>query len=162
MTSAPLPPPQPLPKSLWGDQWRFMAIAAQDLQAAFTESPMRYQCLPENLWPFNLGLAADLPIPGVVIYAGRQSRALGQWLANQQPQALTYVADDPRRSGGLVLRTGEINRWIVATFVDPEMATAAAVFSQRQHTAKGLHFLWVQPDDSGVTSTGVWLLRLSC
>jgi len=159
MTSAPLPPPQPLPESLWGDQWRFMAIAAQDLQGAFTETPMRYQSLPESLWPLNLGLAADLPIPGVVIYAGRQSRALGQWLADQRPQSLIYIADDPRRSGGLVLRTGEIQRWIVATFADPEIATAAAVFRQRQTQAKGLHFLWVQPDDSGVTSTGVWLLR---
>ncbi|MEB3160883.1 MAG: Tab2 family RNA-binding protein, partial [Synechocystis sp.] len=85
MTS--LPPPQPLPESLWGDQWRFLAIAAQDLQAAFTAQPMRYQSLPENLWPLNLGLAADLPIPGVVIYAGRQAKALGQWLAEQQPQS---------------------------------------------------------------------------
>ncbi len=157
MTASPLPP-QPLPESLWGDQWRFMAITAQDLQTALTDQPMRHQHLPENLWPFNLGLAADLPIPGVVIYAGRQSRALGQWLADQQPQSLTYVADDPRRSGGLVLKTKAMNRWIVATFADPEMATAAAVFSQRQQNAKGLHFLWVQPDESGITSTGVWLL----
>jgi hypothetical protein len=136
-----------------------MAIAAQDLYAAFTAQPMRYQSLPDHLWPLPLGLAADLPIPGVVIYAGRQARALGQWLADQQPQSLMYVADDPRRSGGLVLRTGEVDRWIVATFTDPEMAIAAAVFSQRKQAAKGLHFLWVQPDDTGITSTGIWLLR---
>ncbi|MEB3228940.1 MAG: Tab2 family RNA-binding protein [Synechocystis sp.] len=156
---SPLPPPQPLPESLWGDRWRFLTIAAQDLQTALTTLPQRYQFLPETLWPVNLGLAADLPIPGMVIYAGRQARFLGQWLSEQDPCSLTYIADDPRLSGGLVLKTGEMHRWIVATFADPEMATAAAVFHQRQRTAKGLHFLWVQPDDSGVTSTGVWLLQ---
>jgi hypothetical protein len=136
-----------------------MAIAAQDLQTALTARPQRYQSLPDNLWPMNLGLAANLPIAGMVIYAGRQARALGQWLAEQTPHSLTYIADDPQRSGGLVLRTGTINRWIMATFADPEMAAAAKVFAQRQQAANGLHFLWVQPDDSGVTSTGVWLLQ---
>lgn len=153
-------PPQPLPESLWGNQWRFLAIAAQDLPDALTAQPMRFRHLPDDRWPLPLGLAADLPIPGVMIYAGRQSRALGQWLMEQKPQSLTYVADDPRQSGGLVLKTEAGQRWIVATFSDPEIATAAAVFSQRQHHAKGLHFLWIQPDDTGITSTGVWLLRL--
>jgi hypothetical protein len=120
---------------------------------------MRYKSLPEQLMPLPLGLAADLPIPGIVIYGGRQCRALGQWLTEQKPASLLYIAEDPQQSGGLVLHTQNGDRWVMVTFKDAEMATAAAVFNQRQQKAKGLHFLWLQPDDSGVTTTGVWLLK---
>ncbi|MBE9176415.1 DUF1092 family protein [Synechocystis salina LEGE 06155] len=152
------PPPQPLPDSLLGESWQFVALPAQDIWPYFGDRPMRYQSMPEHLSPLQLGLAADLPIPGVVIYGGRQCRQIGQWLAEQQPTSLLYIAEDPQQSGGLVLHTQTGDRWVMVTFKDGEMATAAGVFSQRQQKAKGLHFLWLQPDDSGVTTTGFWLL----
>lgn len=154
-----LSPPQPLPDRLLGESWSFLALAAQNLWPAFGDRPMRYRFLPEKLMPLQLGLAADLPIPGIVIYGGRQCRQIGQWLTEQQPLSLQYIAEDPQQSGGLVLHTQSGDRWVMVTFKDPQMATAAAIFSQRQHQAKGLHFLWLQPDDSGVTTTGIWLLN---
>lgn len=153
------PPPQPLPDRLLGESWQFVALPAQDIWPYFGDRPMRYRVIPEHLSPLQLGLAADLPVPGVVIYGGRQCRQIGQWLAEQQPTSLLYIAEDPQQSGGLVLHTETSDRWVMVTFKDGEMATAAGVFSQRQQKAKGLHFLWLQPDDSGVTTTGFWLLQ---
>ena len=152
-------PPQPLPDALVGESWSFVALAAQDLWPAFGDRPMRYRSMPSKLLPLEMGLAADLPIPGVVIYGGRQCRLIGQWLMEQQPTSLLYIAEDPQRSGGLVLHTHNGDRWVMVTFNDVQMATAAAVFNQRQQKSRGLHFLWLQPDDSGVTTTGVWLLQ---
>jgi hypothetical protein len=51
------------------------------------------------------------------------------------------------------------DRWILATFQDPEVAQAAQTFQERKQLNKGLHFLLVQPDDSGVTDSGFWLLQ---
>lgn len=153
------PPPQPLPESLWGEQWRFAALPASDLMTAFQDHPIPYLDFPEDLWPLNLGIPSDRLIPGVIIYAGRQARYLGQWLASLDPVSLHYQALDLNQSGGLVLEAGLSDRWIIATFTDGEMATKAQTFMNRQTEAQGLHFLLVQPDDSGMTTTGVWLLQ---
>ncbi|MEB3248035.1 MAG: Tab2/Atab2 family RNA-binding protein [Merismopediaceae bacterium] len=153
------PPPQPLPESLWGEQWRFAALPASDLMTVFQDYPIPYLDFPEDLWPVNRGIASDRLIPGVIIYAGRQARYLGQWLASIGPVSLHYQALDLNEAGGLVLEAGLSDRWIMATFNDGEMATNAQTFMNRQMEAQGLHFLLVQPDDSGMTTTGVWLLQ---
>jgi hypothetical protein len=51
------------------------------------------------------------------------------------------------------------DRWILNTFDDPDMRSAAQQYEQRKQASQGLHFLLVQPDDSGMTYTGFWLLR---
>jgi hypothetical protein len=72
------------------------------------------------------------------------------------PVALNYVAGAP---DGLILEAGLVDRWIIATFEDPEVRTAATEYEQRKQDSQGLHFFLVQPDDSGMTYTGFWLLR---
>ncbi|MER3590014.1 MAG: hypothetical protein C4322_21265, partial [Mastigocladus sp. ERB_26_1] len=52
-----------------------------------------------------------------------------------------------------------VDRWILVTFTDPEVAAAGRVYEQRKQESCGLHFLLVQPDDSGMTFSGFWLLR---
>jgi hypothetical protein len=37
--------------------------------------------------------------------------------------------------------------------------TAAQNYTTRKALAKGLHFLVVQPDDSGITYSGFWLFK---
>jgi hypothetical protein len=69
---------------------------------------------------------------------------------------LNYIPGDP---DGLILEAGLADRWVVATFSDPEVAAAAQAFRSRQQANRGLHFLLVQPDDSGMTYSGFWLLR---
>jgi hypothetical protein len=107
------------------------------------------------LKPINLGLASTIPIPGVVIYGGRQSMRLARWLQEANPVTLNYIAGAP---DGLILEASLADRWILATFEDEEVAAAAKVYAQRKQVSKRLHFLLVQPDDSGMTYSGFWLL----
>ncbi|MDZ7956531.1 MAG: Tab2/Atab2 family RNA-binding protein [Aulosira sp. DedQUE10] len=150
------PPPAPLPENLWGEQWRFATLSAGDVETAFSDRPIPILHLPEFLKPLNLGLPSTAPVPGVVIYGGRHSMRLARWLHEARPVALNYIAGAP---DGLVLEAGLADRWIVATFEDTEVTSAAKVYQQRQQLSQGLHFLLVQPDDSGMTYSGFWLLQ---
>lgn len=150
------PPPTPLPENLWGEQWRFATIAAGEIEEAFVDRPIPILEMPEFLLPINLGIASTTSIPGIIIDGGRQSMRLSRWIQNAQPVALNYIAGTPN---GLVLEAGLVDRWVVATFEDREVAAAAQMYKQRQQLSKGLHFLLVQPDDSGMTYTGFWLLQ---
>lgn len=150
------PPPTPLPENLWGEQWRFATLPSGDIEAAFTERPIPILEMPEFLLPINLGLASTIPVPGVVIYGGRQSMRLARWLQESRPVALKYVAGE---LAGLILEAALVDRWIVATFEDQEVEVAAKAYEQRKQLSQGLHFLLVQPDDSGMTYSGFWLLQ---
>lgn len=149
------PPPAPLPENLWGEQWRFATISAGDIVESFSQRLIPVKEMPEFLLPLNLGLASTVSIPGVVIDGGRKSMQLARWLQNIHPVALNYIPGDP---SGLVLEAGLVERWIVNTFTDKEVISAAVAYSQRQQLTKGLHFLLVQPDNSGMTYSGFWLL----
>lgn len=150
------PPPMPLPETLWGEQWRFAAISAGDLISAFTDRPIPVLEMPDFVLPLNLGLASTTPVPGVIIDGGRQSLKLAWWLQKVRPVALNYVAGEPH---GLILEAGLVDHWVVATFDDPEVQEAANTYQKRQQTSQGLHFLLVQPDNSGMTYSGFWLLK---
>lgn len=150
------PPPTPLPENLWGEKWRFATLSAADVEEAFSDRPIPILNMPEYLKPINLGLASTLPVPGVIIYGGRQSMRLARWLQQADPVSLSYIAGAP---DGLILEAGLVDRFIVATFFDQEVAASAQSFEQRKQQSKGLHFLLVQPDDSGMTYTGFWLLQ---
>jgi hypothetical protein len=151
-----LPPPAPLAENLWGDRWQFATLAAGDLVDAFSDRPIPILQMPESLLPLSLGLASTVAIPGVVIEAGRRSRQLAQWIEQAQPVALTYNAGPP---GGVILSAGLIDRWILATFEDADVAAAGQAFEQRKQASQNLHFLLVQPDETGMTYSGFWLLR---
>ncbi|MDZ4873990.1 MAG: hypothetical protein CLLPBCKN_003386 [Chroococcidiopsis cubana SAG 39.79] len=150
------PPPVPLPENLWGDRWRFASLPAGDLEAAFKDRPLPILDMPEFLLPLNLGLASTIAVPGIIIYGGRKSMQLARWLQAAQPIALNYV---PGELAGLILEAGLADRWVVATFSDSEAIASAQTYAQRQQQSQGLHFLLVQPDDSGMTYTGFFLLR---
>lgn len=150
------PPPLPLSENIWGDAWRFAAIGAGDIEAAFGDRPIPIFQMPEEFLPINLSLPSTIAIPGVVIDGGKKSMALARWLAEVQPVALNYIPGAP---DGLILEAGLVDRWVVATFEDPEVAAAGRIYQERQEFSQGLHFLLVQPDDSGMTYTGFWLLK---
>jgi hypothetical protein len=150
------PPPLPLPENLWGEQWRFASLTAGDIAEAFTDRMIPVLEMPEGLLPLHLGLASTTLVPGVVIIAGRRSMQLARWLQNSRPASLSFISGAP---DGLILEAGLIDRWIIATFDDVEVASAAQTYEQRKQSSKGLHFLLVQPDDSGMTYSGFWLLQ---
>ena len=149
------PPPQPLPERLWGEHWQFVTLAAEELEAGLLQRPIPIQDAPSQLLPSQLQLVPTTPIPGVTIYGGRRSMPLARWLQQQQPAFLEVVQAE---LSGLVLASGLCDRWILFTYDDPEVMTAAQTLSQRQQASRGLHFLLVQPDSSNVTFTGLWLL----
>ncbi|HEY9725041.1 MAG TPA: Tab2/Atab2 family RNA-binding protein [Chroococcales cyanobacterium] len=150
------PPPLPLTENLWGEQWRFASLPAGNIEEAFAERPIPILQIPESMLPLKLGLASSVAVPGVVIDGGRKSMQLARWLQEAKPVSLNYIAGAP---DGLVLEAGLVDRWVVATFEDNEVAAAARTYEQRKQLSRGLHFLLVQPDDSGMTYTGFWLLR---
>lgn len=150
------PPPLPLAENLWGDRWRFASLPAGNLEEAFAERPIPILKMPEFLLPLQLGIPSTVPIPGVVIDGGRQSLQLARWLQDAQPVSLNYIPGAP---DGLILEAGLVDRWVVATFEDKDVSAAARTYEQRKQLSQGLHFLLVQPDDSGMTYTGFWLLK---
>ncbi|AFZ36770.1 protein of unknown function DUF1092 [Stanieria cyanosphaera PCC 7437] len=153
------PPPQPLPESLWGEQWNFATITADSLSNLISDRPIPILDTPTFLLPINLGIASTINLPGVVIYAGKQSLKLARWLAAEKPFSLNYIDTEAGKSGGLILESGLVDRWIMTTFEDEKVAQAGKIYEQRKQLSKGLHFLLIQPDDSGMTYTGLWLLK---
>lgn len=149
-------PPVPLPETLWGDRWRFGAVTAGDLVAVFRHRPVPILEMPTELLPVQLGLASTTPIPGVILQGGRRSLQIARWIQDHQPVSLHYRTGDP---DGLILEAGLSDRWVIATTTDPDMAAAARTYEQRQQVSQGLHFLLIEPDDSGRTSTAFWLMR---
>lgn len=148
--------PNPIPDHVLGERWRFVGLSAGDFTEAFGDEPMPYLNLPDALMPLDLGLPSTTMIPGVVIYGGRRSLPLATWLQEVTPMSLSYIPGEP---DGLILSAGLCDRWVLATFDDASVRPAAQVFEERKARSQGIHFLLVQPDDSGMTSTGIWLLR---
>lgn len=155
-TSLDQPPPLPLDDHLLGQSWQFAALPAGELVDAFSGRMIPILELPDSFLPLKLGLSSTLPIPGVVIEAGRRSLRLAQWVQTAHPVALKYIPGAP---DGLILEAGLVDRWIMATFDDRDVASAAKNFEARKQASQGLHFLLIQPDNSGMTYTGVWLLK---
>jgi hypothetical protein len=151
------PPPLPLPERLIDDStWQFASLTAAALERDLLPQPMPIQRVSGDLLPSRCGVANSTPIPGVVVLGGRRALKLAQWVAAQTPVGLKFVQGSP---SGLIL-TSELNqRWVFLTFTDPEVNQAAQAFEQRKAAAQGLHFLLVQPDDSGVTYTGLFIFQ---
>lgn len=153
------PPPQALPENLWGDEWQIANIAAGQIVELFSDRPIPISRIPEALHPINLNLASDILIPGIVVYGGKQSMQLARWIEQQNPAFISYVPTEIGRSGGFILETGLVERWVFNTFESKSAAEIAKKYNQKQQVSQGLHFLWIQPDDSGMTTTAFWLLQ---
>jgi hypothetical protein len=150
------PPPVPLSDALWGDRWRFAAIPSGDFMLAFAEKPIPIRSIPDRVLPQQIGLASTTPIPGVIIDGGRTSMRLARWIQDQDPVAVQYIPGAP---DGLIMDAGLVDRWILTTFNDADVSAAGQTYQHRLVDSQGLHFLLIQPDDSGITYTALWLLR---
>ncbi|MDJ0593292.1 MAG: Tab2/Atab2 family RNA-binding protein [Pleurocapsa sp. MO_226.B13] len=155
------PVPQPLPEDLWGDKWQIANINAGQLVDLFRDRPIPICRLPEAFYPINLGIASNTPIPGIVVYGGRKSMQLATWIEQQNPAYLNYIPTEIGKSGGFILETGLVDRWVFNTFESERAAEIARSYEQKKQAAKGLHFILIQPDDSGMTYTAFWLLTSS-
>lgn len=153
------PPPQALPEDLWGDEWQIANIAAGQIVDLFSDRPIPICSIPAEFHPLNLNLPSDILIPGIVVYGGRKSMQLARWIEQQHPAAINYIPTEVSKSGGFILETGLIDRWVFNTFESEQAAEIARKYEQNKQASKGLHFLLIQPDDSGMTTTAFWLLK---
>lgn len=152
-------PPQPLPENLWGDKWQIANIAAGQIVDLFRDRPIPVNRIPEEFYPINLNLTSDLFIPGIVVYGGRKSMQLARWIEAQNPAFINYIPTEIGKSGGFILETGLVDRWVFNTFESAQAAEIARSYEQKKRASQGLHFLLIQPDDSGMTTTAFWLLK---
>ena len=145
-------PPKAMPEEFQGDRWQFASLSRSDL-LALTERviPVKDCSLLANL----ISIAPDASIPGAIFYADRRSLRLAQWLQTAKPVSLNFVSGDPH---GVVLEAGLSDRWVIATFTDPTVLDAASKFEHRKTATNGTHFLLIMPDDSGTTTSGLWIL----
>jgi hypothetical protein len=153
MSSTPYPP-TPIPNALWGETWQFVSLTLGDLRTGLMQRPIPVQHLLPGRSLQDLPL--DLLIPGVVIVAGHRSMRLAQWIQRQQPRCLVAMQAE---LNGLMLQTHTQAQWVLMTFSEVTMVAAGQVFESQKQACQGLHFLLVEPDDSGMTSTGLWLLE---
>ena len=84
---------------------------------------------------------------------------LARWIDRQTPAFINYIPTEVGKSGGFILETGLVDRWVFNTFESEQAAEIARNYEQNKQKSKGLHFLLVQPDDSGMTTTAFWLLK---
>lgn len=153
--------PQALPENLWGDEWQIANIAAGQIVDLFSDRPIPICTLPKELYPLNLNLTSDIFIPGIVVFGGKKSMQLARWIEKQVPVFVNYIPTEIAKSGGFILETGLADRWVLNTFESPETAAVARKYEQNKQVSQGLHFLLIQPDDSGMTTTAFWLLQQS-
>ncbi|MGB5633674.1 MAG: Tab2/Atab2 family RNA-binding protein [Waterburya sp.] len=153
------PPPQALPENLWGDEWQIANIAAGQIIDLFCDRPIPISSIPEEFYPLNLNLAFDIFIPGIVVFGGKKSMQLARWIEQQIPAFINYIPTEVGKSGGFILETGLVDRWVFNTFESEQAAGIARNYEQKKQASKGLHFLLIQPDDSGMTTTACWLLK---
>lgn len=153
------PVPQALPENLWGDEWQIANIKANQIVDLFRDRPMPICRLPEPLLPINLGIASDLPIPGIVVYGGKKSLQIAQWIQQENPTFINYIPTEIGKSGGFILETGLVDRWVFNTFESESAAKIARNYELKKQAVQGLHFMLIQPDDSGMTYTAFWLLK---
>ncbi|HEY9705714.1 MAG TPA: Tab2 family RNA-binding protein, partial [Allocoleopsis sp.] len=106
------PPPQPLPENLLGEKWRFASIPASDLIELVSDKLIPIMSMPQFLLPINVGIASTTIIPGIIIYGGKSSMRLARWL---QENDIYYIDYMQAETGGLVLESGLVDRWIIAT-----------------------------------------------
>ncbi|GAB4342998.1 MAG: Tab2/Atab2 family RNA-binding protein [Cyanophyceae cyanobacterium] len=149
-------PPLPIAATLQGERWRFAALPAGEFEPLWRDRPVPLKSLPPARSPLALGLASDLPLPGIVIDAGRAAMPLARWLWQQEPFAVQFMLGQP---DGAILEAGLSDRWILATSTDGEVRAAGHTYESRKRAARGLHFLLIRPDESDRTHTALWLLQ---
>ena len=146
----PTTPPQPLPDAIWGQKWAFVSLpvsAFADMEEWTIEFGEAFPLAP-------LAMAADTPIPGLIIYSAR-AVPLAAWLFGLE---LAAIQVDREAAPRLVLATGGSDRWILSGLNERTQAEADQ-FEAAQQAAQTVHFLAIQTDPTVEAFAGFWLLQ---
>ncbi|MGF1569767.1 MAG: Tab2/Atab2 family RNA-binding protein [Nodosilinea sp.] len=149
--AAPPPTPRPLPDALVGQRWSFVTLEA----AAFADLPEWDVAFGES-FPLSMAdLAADTPIPGLLIYSPRAT-ALAGWMSGLE---LAEWRVETGKNPQLILETGVAESWILAGLTTPALLAEAQAFDQAKAQANQVHFIGVQSSPDSEAFAGFWLLR---
>lgn len=151
--------PQPLPEWLWGKEWQLANIPAGDILEMFVDRSIPFLNIPSEFDPFKLNLSSATAIPGLILEGGRNSLKLARFIAENTPFSLNYIPNEPQKSGGFILETGLIDRWVFLTVENPDIAQSSEQYENRKKDSQGLHFLLIKPDTTSRTYSGFWLLK---
>lgn len=147
----PQPTPRPLPDALLGQQWTLVSLEVAAL-GEMSEWGMDFG----EAFPLSLtGLAPDAKVPGVLIFSPR-AMPLAGWMSGLELSAVTLEPASPPR---LLLETGAVDSWILATLNTPALRKEAEGFIAAKQAANNVHFLAVQSDPKAQSFAGFWLLQ---
>ena len=147
----PTSQPQPLPDALVGDRWACVTLEA----AAFLEMP-EWEIGFSESFPLSLfGIAPDQPIPGIIIYSSR-ALPLAAWMSGLELAFVRYKSESPAQ---LLLETGGLDSWILASLPKPALQSEAKEFEAAKQEANGVHFIAVQSPTQTEAFAGFWLLQ---
>ncbi|MEL6494778.1 MAG: Tab2/Atab2 family RNA-binding protein [Cyanobacteria bacterium J06623_7] len=144
----------PLPDAVKGDRgdkWTFVSLAAADF-ADMQDWDIAFE---ESFALSLLGIEADTPIPGLIIYSPRAT-PLAAWMSGLE---MGYLQLEKSVRPQLRLETGLSDSWTLINLTNKETIKQAEEFARAKQNAKGAHFLAVQTDPNSETFAGFWLLK---
>jgi hypothetical protein len=145
----PMPNPQPIPAALMGEKWIVTALAASEFSEA-----SQWQIDFGEL--FDLNLADNTQVPGIIIYS-RRATPLAAWMLGADPVFLSFNLSSEQ--GQLILDAGGETRWNLATVNNSKAIADAKDFENTKLAAQGIHFLAIQSSPESTNFAGFWLLQ---
>lgn len=150
LTETELPAPTSLPDKLEGDRWALVTLQVADLKAA-DQWPTEFGELFRVDWD---GYEATQAVPGLLIASSR-AVAIAAWMSGVEPSGLTVDLEDK----GLILETGQTDRYLLARLTDDKLKAEAEGFQARKQQVDGIHFLALQIALGEESFAGFWLLK---
>lgn len=144
-------PAQPLPDALLAQKWAFVTLEAD----AFSE--MKDWAIDfGEAFPLSLfNLSPQERIPGLILFSQR-ALPLAAWMSGLELACLKFEPGTPAR---LLLETGVVDRWALASLTTPPVQREAENFELAKQQVQGIHFLAVQTDPETEAFAGFWLLQ---
>jgi hypothetical protein len=151
--------PQPEANAAWVVEQLKAAVEAQQHQ-------------PDRLQVFRPQALSLLAVAGkelgIEVEPTRRTFALKQLLREKAQQYSQFNSDAQQPYSPMdldkpppipIAENIQGEQWRFAAIAAGQLAAASQAYEQRKQAAQGLHFLLVQPDDSGMTYSGFWLLQ---
>jgi hypothetical protein len=145
------PAPQRLPDTLMGQHWVFVTLEATALEEMHEWDIGFGEAFSLQM----IGLIPETKVPGVLIFSPRAVPLAG-WMSGLE---LAFLKFDSSLGARLLLETGAVDSWILATLKNPQTLAEAKGFEEVKQKAKGVHFLGVQSSPQAESFAGFWLLQ---
>lgn len=144
-------PPSRLPDALQGEQWALVSLAATD----FDEMP-EWDIAFREAFPLSMmGVPRDCRIPGLIVFSSRATPMAG-WMSGVEP---AYLELQMGANPCLVLQTGEVDSWVLASLRDAQTQAEGKGFQTALAASAGVHFIAIQNSPQSEAFAGFWFLQ---